>query len=290
MKIFALLVFLSLSVFMLAGSASAYTVFAPEGHKIKVHWAVLQSKPGKMAEMGAIAARTVALYTPHEKATYSLYGAVAKENADIMRLLEIYEDEDAYQVHRSSKGFQQYIEERKPILEKLIILPVDPIVLEQKAEGNGKTVSMTIVEIKPEKLDEFKELIRAEMTRAVAEDAGVLGLFATAEQGEKGNRFHTMEIYTDDAARAKYLSSSEYLKYREKADAMLSFRQVFENYPANVTLSARGLHRNFVSEFEDTDPEFAKFFSNFALKEAVKETKLDDRTRYMAILAALLGC
>ena len=290
MKIFGFIVFIFVCMAVLTKSASAYPVFAPEGHKLKVHWAVVQSKEGKMDEISAIGARTVAKYTPNEKGTYSLYGAIAKENSNIMRLLEIYEDEDAYQIHRASEGFKQYIEKRKPILEKLIILPVDPVVLEQKAEGNGKFVSMTIVEVKPENLENFKALIKQEMTRAVAEEEGVLGLFATDEQGEKNYRLHTMEIYTNEDAQKKYLSSEKYQAYRKEADKMLSSRQVFENYPANITLSAKGLHRNFLSDFSATDPEFAEFFSEFALSEVIQETKLDDRTRYMAILATLLGC
>ena len=290
MKILGFIVFIFVCIAVFTNSAGAYPVSAPEGHKIKVHWAVVQSKEGKMDEISAIGARTVAKYTPNEKGSYSLYGAIARENENIMRLLEIYEDEDAYQVHRASEGFKQYIEERAPILEKLIILPVDPIVLEQKAEGTGKFVSMTIVEVKPENLEDFKALIKKEMTRAVAEEAGVLGLFATAEQGEKNYRLHTMEIYTNEDAQEKYLSSDEYQAYRKEADKMLSSRQVFENYPANITLSAKGLHRNFLSDFAATDPEFTSFFSEFALNEVVKETKLDDRTRYMAILATLLGC
>ena len=149
---------------------------------------------------------------------------------------------------------------------------------------------MTIVEAKPENLESFKKLIKQEMTRAIAEESGVLGLFATAEQGEKNYRFHTMEIYTNEDAQKNYLSSEKYQEYRKEADKMLSSRQVFENYPANITLSSKGLHRNFLSEFDKTDPEFAKFFGGFALNEAVSETKLDDRTRYMAILSALLGC
>lgn len=39
-----------------------------------------------------------------------------------------------------------------------------------------------------------------------------------------------------------------------------------------------------------TDPEFMERFENFAFDEAVNQDDLDDRTRFMAILAALLGC
>ena len=38
------------------------------------------------------------------------------------------------------------------------------------------------------------------------------------------------------------------------------------------------------------DPEFAEFFSNFAFDEVVQQDDLDNQTRFMAILATLLGC
>ena len=40
----------------------------------------------------------------------------------------------------------------------------------------------------------------------------------------------------------------------------------------------------------ETDPEFSDFFQNFAFDEVVNNDDLDDRTRMMAVLAALIGC
>ncbi len=57
-----------------------------------------------------------------------------------------------------------------------------------------------------------------------------------------------------------------------------------------IILSRKGLHLNMMSEFKQSDPEFYEFFTNFAVHEAVAQTKLDPRTRYMAIIAALMGC
>ena len=45
-----------------------------------------------------------------------------------------------------------------------------------------------------------------------------------------------------------------------------------------------------VEEFRETDPEFAEFFGRFASEEVPAQSKLDARTRYMAIVATLLGC
>lgn len=44
------------------------------------------------------------------------------------------------------------------------------------------------------------------------------------------------------------------------------------------------------SEFLKTDPEFIELFDNFAFDEVVNHDDLDGKTRFMAILAALLGC
>ena len=42
--------------------------------------------------------------------------------------------------------------------------------------------------------------------------------------------------------------------------------------------------------FEDTDPEFIQIFESFAFDEVVNQGDLDDHTRFLAILAALMGC
>lgn len=44
------------------------------------------------------------------------------------------------------------------------------------------------------------------------------------------------------------------------------------------------------STLPETDPEFAELFGRFAFDEVVTHDDMDDRTRLMAILAALLGC
>ena len=41
--------------------------------------------------------------------------------------------------------------------------------------------------------------------------------------------------------------------------------------------------------FADTDPEFVQIFESFAFDEVVNQGDLDERTRFMAILAALLA-
>ncbi|MBR1397881.1 MAG: carboxymuconolactone decarboxylase family protein [Selenomonadaceae bacterium] len=44
------------------------------------------------------------------------------------------------------------------------------------------------------------------------------------------------------------------------------------------------------STLAETDPEFVELFDNFAFDEVVNQNDLDERTRFMAILATLIGC
>lgn len=266
MKIFVLLLFAVLLALLLNKIAFAHTVFAPDDKTLRVQWAVLQAKPGKFHNIAEISSRTVSKSTQLENGTYSLYGAISDKNHDLMRILEVYEDDEAYRIHTNSEGFNNFVDQRAPYLENLTILPVTPIVLEQKKSGTGRFISMTIVEVNPEQLNDFKALITREMTRSVAEVDGVLGMFATAETGDKAFRIHTMEIYTDKDAYTNYLASEKYNTYRQNVDALLTSRKVYGNLPGNVTLSDKGLHLDpnaqKLSHFSlgNTNDAYAQFF------------------------------
>jgi len=62
----------------------------------------------------------------------------------------------------------------------------------------------------------------------------------------------------------------------------------------NITKFSQEYHErmfpDYVSKFRETDPEFIERFDNFAFDEVVNQDDLDGRTRFMAILATLLGC
>lgn len=43
-------------------------------------------------------------------------------------------------------------------------------------------------------------------------------------------------------------------------------------------------------DLSQSDPEFSVLFANFAFDEVIQETRLDEKTRFLAILATLMGC
>jgi len=71
------------------------------------------------------------------------------------------------------------------------------------------------------------------------------------------------------------------------------YRYIGEVQKMNMTKNAKEyldrLVPGLVPPLAKTDPEFVELFNNFAFDEVVNQDDLDDRTRMLAILAALLG-
>jgi len=61
-----------------------------------------------------------------------------------------------------------------------------------------------------------------------------------------------------------------------------------------ITEKSKAYHEKmfpgYVSKFLETDPEFIERFDNFAFDEVITDIDLDGHTRFISILAVLLGC
>ena len=224
-------------IFMLTATASAKSIKTFDGNMPRVQWAVVESTAGNMEsmlEMGAKLAPTVA----KEDGTYALYGAIEKNNPNLLRLLEIYASDEAYRIHSTSPAFQKYRAERLPILAGLKILPVNAIALEQKSSGVGTIVQTCDFEISAANLAAFQELIAAEAVRAVRDDAGVVGAFVTAEQ-DRPNFLHTMIIFKDATTSRQYFASKEYKTFRQQVTPLIGKENRIDYATTKITLSEK---------------------------------------------------
>ena len=223
---------------MLTATASAKSIRTPEGNMPRVQWAVVESTEGTMSKIAEIGARVLASTSANEKGTYALYGMIEKDNPNLMRLLEIYESDEAYRIHSTSPAFQQYRAERLPFLAGLKLLPVNGIVLEQKNNGVGTVVKTNRFEIAPINLAKFQQIISDEAIRAVREDSEVMGAFVTAEQS-RPNFLHTMIIFSDDKAAQKYFSSSAYKNFRNQVKNLIQDEKTIDYQPTKIILSEK---------------------------------------------------
>ena len=223
---------------MMTATVSAKSVRTPEGNMPRVQWAVVESVEGEMTRIIDMGARVLAPTTAKEAGTYALYGAIEKNNPNLMRLLEIYASDEAYRIHSTSPAFQQYRAERLPFLAGLKILPVNGIVLEQKNRGVGTVAVTNRFEIAPADLAAFQRIISAEAVRAVREDSGVMGAFVTAEQ-PRPNFLHTMIIFADDTAAQKYFASKAYKAYRRQVEPLIQGERKIDYAPTKIVLSEK---------------------------------------------------
>ncbi len=238
MKFKALILASAAALAFAASPADAKVIVNPDGSQPLVHWAVLESSEGQMPAMQRMAAENVAPYAAKEDGTYILYGGVDKAHPNIQRLLEIYRDQDAYQVHRGSEGFRQYQIARATILEQLIIMEADPFLLMSQDEGTGTVVRMRRTIVHPEALDDYKAALRTMIETAIADEPKTLALMATTEKGHP-NIIHTLEIYTDDAARETHATGRAYQTFVAAAAPMIEEEQEIENLPTTITLSSK---------------------------------------------------
>ena len=225
-------------ILMLTTAADAKSIRTPEGNMPRVQWAVVESTAGAMPQIIEMGARILAPTTASESGTYVLYGVIERDNPNLMRLLEIYESDEAYRIHSTSPAFQQYRAERLPILKGLKLLPVNAIVLEQKNRGVGQVVQTNRYEIAPADLATFQKIISDEYIRAVREDSGVTGAFVTAEQ-PRPNFIHTMIIFSDEAAAQKYFASSAYKNFRSQIAPLIQIEQTTDYQPVKIPLSEK---------------------------------------------------
>ena len=235
-----ILVVVLTGVILLSSSiTNARSIRTPEGNMPLVHWAVVEATEGNMQKIIEIGSRVLASTSAKESGTYALYGALDVNNPDVMRLLEIYESDEAYRIHSSSEAFQQYRAERFPILKDLKLLEVNAIALEQKNTGTGTIVYMRRLEIEPVHLAKYQQLAIEESKRAVKEDEGVMGMFVTAEYSNP-NVIHIMEIYKDKTAYEKYINSPARNDFQMEIKSMIITEKIIQNLPTKIVLTNKG--------------------------------------------------
>ena len=140
---------------------------------------------------------------------------------------------------KSSDSHQAYRAARLPVLKNLRIMEANGLALEQKDEGAGTLVYMHRYEVIPEKLAEYQKLAIEEACRAVREEAGVMGMFVTAEH-DAPNVIHIMEIYRDREGFENYQASKPCRDYLARVMPMFSKSHTVKNLPTKIVLTKKG--------------------------------------------------
>lgn len=178
---------------------------------------------GKAAQYDAVAEHNISTSIQNEKGTLAMYSVKSKTNPNLAYMVEIYADENAYEIHRTSPQYSAFLKASPEILtdhKKRIAL--DPQFLGDKKVKQTKETrtNYVTVEVKPEDNAKFKEIVVAEMAQSLKVEDGVIAMYA-ATLKDNPNQWIFFEIYANDAAYEAHCETQHFKEYIEKTGAML---------------------------------------------------------------------
>ena len=96
--------------------------------------------------------------------------------------------------------------------------------------AQAQVVRIAEIEIDARLVDEYKAALKEEIESSIAQEAGVLTLYAVSLKGHP-ERIRLLEVYRDEAAYKSHLQSSHFRKYKEQTAKMVKSLTLLETDP-----------------------------------------------------------
>lgn len=94
-------------------------------------------------------------------------------------------------------------------------------------------VRIAKLEIYPENLVQYKQLLEEEITSSIKKEPGVLTLYAVAEK-DRPNYITIFETYLDEQAYQKHLKSPHFIKYKTTTEKMVKNLELIPCLPISL--------------------------------------------------------
>ncbi|WP_165008496.1 putative quinol monooxygenase [Neisseria yangbaofengii] len=179
----------------------------------------------------------------NEKGTLAMYSAQLADNPQTQYVLEIYQDDNAYQIHRRSPQFLNYLALAKKAVKPKQIWETAPQFIVERADlaellqAKGVLVKFAKITVKPEHNQAFRQIVLNEMQQTMANEAGVLAMYAVTN-AEQANQWLFFELYRNADAYQQHRQTAWFQDYLSQTKSMLSDKQLFELTPN--TLGSKG--------------------------------------------------
>lgn len=168
----------------------------------------------------------------------AIYGG--EDTEGIIRFLEIYKDEAAFNAVQKDAALQNELAKAKELASVYKVMPANAFLLQSKLSGTADKARMAMLVIDPAQLDSYKKILAEEIRGSVANEPGVLALLATTEAA-RPNVFHLLELYADDEAYKAHIAGPYFQKYNTGVQSMVTDKKLTVNKPQDVTLSGKTL-------------------------------------------------
>ena len=167
-----------------------------------------------------------------EPGTLAMYSTHLPDDRAMCYVFEVYADDDAYQVHASSAQFKAYVAMAADTLTSREVCQVQPELMLEKPEGlkvcdGNAAPRCCFVQIKPEKLEQFREAVFANMRTSVAEEPGVLYLYACSFADDP-LRWVFWEGYASEEAYESHRETEHFKAYIDATADCLSEKELVQ--------------------------------------------------------------
>lgn len=168
------------------------------------------------------------LTTSHENeaGTLAMFSSQIKGTDDYI-VFEIYQDEEAYQIHRQSPQFKHYVENAGSKLVSRHAFEVTPAFLQEKLPSGQWIGSehffpkFAQVTVKADGQSAFEESVLKNMTTSLDQEAGVLAMYALKDV-DNPSVWYFYEVYASEAAYAEHRDTAHFMTYiAETKDLLL---------------------------------------------------------------------
>ena len=180
-----------------------------------------------------------------EAGTLAMYALRKTDEPNVNLVLEIYQDDNAYQIHARSPQFQKFVETAKTAVIGRKVFETEPQFLSEKSTPMRITDSrlktnFAEIRVKPEFNAQFKAVVLDEMRQSMEKEDGVLVMYAVTLK-DKPNEWRFFEIYADEQAYLRHRETPHFQDYLQKTAAMTLDKKVVA-LQGGALMNRGGLH------------------------------------------------
>ena len=191
-------------------------------------------KQGAETQYDEVAAHNISTSIKNEKGTLAMYSVKSQNDPNIVYMVEIYADQNAYEIHRTSPQYQAFLTASPEILtdhKKRLALTAQFLGDKKVQQTPQMRTNYVAVEVKPEYNEQFKAVIVAEMAQSLKVETGVIAMYAATEQ-DNPHKWIFFEIYADNSAYEHHRQTPHFNDYIQQTSAMLQNKDYVDVRPA----------------------------------------------------------
>lgn len=190
----------------------------------------LGRKMDNIDEFNRVGENNLVTSIENEPGTLAMFSTHLADDEAMCYVFEVYESEEAYQVHASSPQFKAYVAMAADNLTTREVCAVNPELMIEKpgllkvTDGNAAP-RCCFVQILPDKLETFRNAVFANMRTSVEQEPGVLYLYATSFANDP---LHWVfwEGYASEEAYAAHTQTEHFKTYLAATADCLSEKEL----------------------------------------------------------------